>query len=352
VGSLKRFSTTTLALCTLISTAASAQQAQPDEIKQRIANRDHKLLSAFLRTPGASWTTNYEEARRSADCSGKLILGYFTRSYAPCGPCMQLEQTVFAKQDFVEFSKNVVLFCHISTRIPGEANETLFAEKGGNAFPTLMVLDQDGNVLARQCGERSLRVVRDVVTEGHAFANTIRRCTPRVVRVGYTPHVGVWGITECSATAEERYECLVKQIQYGHFAPDVARARVRELDNLSADRKGWFEAQIVSRECSQCMLEIRKAADVAGQYRAARALVLMKKAGHIPSDSNVFPFWEWVMAVAKEDRDIALFEDGLIAIKAILPDDATRREKLQENENMLESMKREIRLGSSGVISR
>jgi hypothetical protein len=34
--------------------------------------------------------------------SGKLILGYFTRSYAPCGPCMQLEQTVFQKPEFAD----------------------------------------------------------------------------------------------------------------------------------------------------------------------------------------------------------------------------------------------------------
>ena len=83
---------------------------------------------------------------------------------------MQLEQTVFSKPEFVEFSKSVVLFCHISTRIPSDPNAFLFAEKGGNAFPTLMVLDEDGNVLARQCGERSMRAVREVVGEGQAFA--------------------------------------------------------------------------------------------------------------------------------------------------------------------------------------
>jgi len=344
VGSLKTLSTVVLALFAVITASARAQQAQSDEVKQLIQNRDHKLSAPFLRA--ANWNTSYEDAKKAAEASNKLILGYFTRSYAPCGPCMQLEQTVFQKPEFADYSRNVVLFIHISTRIPGEANGTLFAEKGGNAFPTLMVMDKDGNVLARQCGERSMRVVRDVVAEGQGFKALIDRCTPQPVQSGDGK------VSECSASPEERYECLCKQIQYGHFAPDVARARVKDLGNLSADRKGWFEAAIVSRECQMALLEIRKAPDERGQYQAAEKLVQMKKAGHIPSDSNVFPFWEWVMAVARANQDIALYEDGLIAQKALRSDDANWRDRLQENENTLEKMKRELRLGSAVLQSR
>jgi hypothetical protein len=332
VGSLKTFSTVVLALCTLISSTARAQQqAQSDEVKQLIQNRDHKLSQPFLRS--ASWNTSYDEAKKAAQASGKLILGYFTRSYAPCGPCMQLEQTVFAKQEFIDYSKNVVLYIHISSRVPGEANGTLFAEKGGNAFPTLMVMDQDGNVLARQCGERSMRVVREVVAEGEGFRGLIERAK--------------------TGDLETRYECLCKQIQFGHFAPDVARAKVKDLGNLSADRKGWFESAIVSRECQLALLEIRKAPDESAQYDAAeKMLVPMKKAGHIPSDGNVIPFWEWIMAVASKNQDIALYEDGLNAMKTLLKDDAGRRERLEEKEIALERMKKDLRLGSAVLQSR
>ena len=191
MGSLKTLSTVVLALFTVITATARAQQAQSDEVKQLIQNRDHKLSAPFLRS--ANWNTSYEDAKKAAEASGKLILGYFTRSYAPCGPCMQLEQTVFQKPEFVEYSRNVVLYLHISTRIPGEANGTLFAEKGGNAFPTLMVMDKDGNVLARQCGERSMSVVRGVVTEGQGFKALIDRCTPHPVQSGDGKAIGVLG---------------------------------------------------------------------------------------------------------------------------------------------------------------
>ena len=35
---------------------------------------------------------------------------------------------------------------------------------------------------------------------------------------------------------------------------------------------------------------------------------------------------------------------------AILPDDASRRERLQQNENQLENLKREVRMGANGVV--
>jgi len=330
VGFLKNVSTTVLALGTLIVSTVSAQEV---DVQTLIANRDHKLAQPFLTKCGASWTTNYEDAKASAKASGKLILGYFTRSYAQCGPCMQLEQTVFSKAEFVEFSKNVVLFCHISTRIPSDPNTFLFAEKGGNAFPTLMILDENGNVLARQCGERSMRVVREVVAEGQEFAGLIRRADAK----------------PC-ADLETRYTCLCKQIEFGHFTPEVARGRVGALGTLSADRKAWFDAAITSRECSLALLDIRKASNEEGQYRAAQKLVEMKKAGHIPSDGNVFPFWEWIMSTAHRNQDVALYEDGLNAMRAILPDDASRRERLQENENTLERLKSEVRRGSNAII--
>jgi hypothetical protein len=337
--------TTAVALVAMFSTAF----AQQDDLRQLASNRDKKLASEFLKR--ASWTTNYDDARTAARTSGKLILGYFTRSYAPCGPCMQLEQTVLSKPEFVEFSKDVVLFCHISTRIPTEPFNFLFAEKGGNAFPTLMVLDEDGNVLARQCGDRTMRAIRDVVAEGRQFDDMIQKANASsVMQWGHTPVLGNWAIAQAKCDCETQFDCLTRQVQYGHLSPEVARARAAQIKTLSADRKAYLEAAIVSRECSLGLLEIRKACDEPAQLNAAKRLVEMKRAGHIPSDSNVFPFWDWVMSWASHNNDITLYEDGLIAMKALLPNDSDSRDRLQEKVNTLDRMKRELRAGSAGIM--
>ena len=38
------------------------------------------------------------------------------------------------------------------------------------------------------------------------------------------------------------------------------------------------------------------------------------------------------MSYASRNQDVALYEDGLNALKVLLPDDANRRERLQESE--------------------
>jgi hypothetical protein len=328
VGHLKLFTTT--AAFAFVATFSVTSFAQQDDLKQLAANRDKKMSSPFLRC--ATWHCNYDEARAAAKASNKLILGYFTRSYAPCGPCMQLEQTVLSKPEFVEFSKDVVLFCHVSTRIPTEPFNFLFAEKGGTAFPTLMVLDQDGNVLARQCGERSMRVVRDVVAEGRCFADLIQRSEAP------------------GCDSDVQFDCLTKQIQYGHLTPDVARAKAAKIAKLSADRKAFLESSIVSRECSLALLDIRKAADEAGQYQAAQKLVAMMQAGHVPSDQNVYPFWEWILSYAWHVQDVKLYEDGVVAMRALYSNTADSRERLQEKEDLLNRMKRDLRTSAAGVV--
>jgi hypothetical protein len=338
--SFKRF-ITGIALVAMICSAGFAQ----DDIAQLVAKRDTKLASPFLKS--AQWTTSYDEALAASKASGKLILGYFTRSYAPCGPCMQLEQTVLARPEFIEFAKDYVLFCHISTRIPSDAHSFLFAEKGGSAFPTLMVLNGDGNVLARQCGERSMRAVRDTVAEGQRFADLIHRAAPKPVGGGYAPGLGFWEVCSCDGDPEAQYDCLCRQIELGHLTPEEARTRIAALQNLSGDRRAFLESAAISCECAKALLEIRKAPDEVGQYHAAKRLVDMQKAGRVPSDKNVFPFWEWVMAYANYSQDVALYEDGLLAMKALLPNDG---ERLRDKEVTLDRMKREMRVGTTGIL--
>jgi hypothetical protein len=314
-------------LVLVLGVATSTALSQQEDLQQLVAKRDKKLAASFLRCSG--WTTNYDDARLAAKSSGKLILGYFTRSYAPCGPCVQLEQCVFSQPDFVEFSKSMVLFCHISTHIPSEPHGGLFAEKGGTAFPTVMVLDADGNVLARQCGERSLRAVCDAVDQAKSFACLIG--------------------SSATADADTRYCCLLKQIELGHFTPPDARAKVKALGALAPDRETRLHAAVTAREFALAVIEIRRAPDDAGRLQAAGRLVEMKKAGHIPADGNAIAFWDWVIAYAEHARDPGLYEDGLTATKRLLPDDAGSRELCREREATLDRMRREVRAAGSGM---
>jgi hypothetical protein len=57
-----------------LGAAAWAQQSMEER-------RDKKLKEPFLAK--AAWITDYDKALEESKKSGKLIFGYFTRSYAP-----------------------------------------------------------------------------------------------------------------------------------------------------------------------------------------------------------------------------------------------------------------------------
>lgn len=65
---------------------------------------------------------------------------------------MQIERGALSSAEFKEFGKKVVLFCHITTRVPGDPYPDLLREKGGRGFPTFYFMDPTGKVVAEPNG--------------------------------------------------------------------------------------------------------------------------------------------------------------------------------------------------------
>jgi hypothetical protein len=57
---------------------------------------------------------------------------------------------------FESFAKNVVLFCHITSRVSTDPDQDLLEEKGGEGFPYIVFMDADGNVLSKHEGGRTV----------------------------------------------------------------------------------------------------------------------------------------------------------------------------------------------------
>lgn len=74
---LSRITLAASALALALAAAPAAQDPQ-DALREKFTK---KLESEFLAK--ADWVTDYDVARAKAKEQGKLILGYFTRSYSP-----------------------------------------------------------------------------------------------------------------------------------------------------------------------------------------------------------------------------------------------------------------------------
>lgn len=101
------------------------------------------------------WLTDYEQARAEAGTSEKPILINFTGSDW-CGWCIKLKDEVFHTAEFQEWAaENVILFEADFPRrksLPAEMqqqNQALAQQYGIRGFPTLLLVDEKGKVLAK-----------------------------------------------------------------------------------------------------------------------------------------------------------------------------------------------------------
>lgn len=151
----------TLLAVLALTLSASAQE---DDL---VAKRDAKLKSEFLKK--ADWITDFDKARETAKSTGKVIFTVFSRSYAPCPACHQLENGPLLEEDFAKFAKDYVLFLHITTMIPGEKHGDLLEQKGGYAFPWIVFMDSSGEILYEHNAERSAEAFGKTGAQAKAY---------------------------------------------------------------------------------------------------------------------------------------------------------------------------------------
>jgi thioredoxin-related protein len=104
------------------------------------------------------WLDDYNKAQQEAKTSNKLLLLDFTGSDW-CGFCIQLDKEVFSQSDFREYANKNLVLLEVDFPRPGgsrwqaqapalrKQNQTLAQQYQVQGFPTLVVLDGDGQKL-------------------------------------------------------------------------------------------------------------------------------------------------------------------------------------------------------------
>lgn len=101
------------------------------------------------------WTDNYVQALERASSEGRLVLAFFTGSDF-CQPCMRLRQEVVETPEFQSWANErfVLLELDYPRRTPqhpdlAEQNRELLEAYGVSSFPTVLVLNSSGQVVAK-----------------------------------------------------------------------------------------------------------------------------------------------------------------------------------------------------------
>jgi hypothetical protein len=206
---------------------------------------------------------------------------------------------VLSSKEFAEFSKQYVMFCHVTTRIEGRKDDDLLSKKGGNGFPYLVAMDANGDVIAQHKPvQRTLDSIRSMMGDGAKFQEL--RAKP-------------------GKTLDEEVSLLQQEVAYGNLDAAKAKERVAGLKGLSDAQKKDLDGAVLGLEIRALLpkgakdKEAAKAQSVA----AGKAYAEMWAAGREPtSDETIQPFFICMLDHAEAQKDAALFEKALEKLRA------------------------------------
>lgn len=236
-------------------------------------------------------------------------------------PCEALESGALSDAAFPAFAKRVVPFLHVTTHIPGEKYDGLLKEKGGRGFPTLLFLDQDGEVLARQ-GERSVAAFEATLKQVQGYLDLRRRAA-----------AGEAGLDAA---------VLVAELRLGRVGFEDARSRAAALQKVSADQRAELDQLLLDAEVRGILENMPREAEK--QAAAGKRLAEIAASGRLPTSEVQRGFWAFLSRYAADQKDAALLESCIQNLRQILPDDERARQYLAN----LEAKLQELRQGAQG----
>lgn len=133
-----------------------------------------------------------------------------------------MESGPLSTPEFKEFAKDVVLFCHITTRIKGRKHDDLLGKVGGRGFPHLVVMNAEGDVLS-VVQRRSVEGFRAAVEAGEAY---------QALK------------SKADRTPDEELELIQMDLDLGNAKPAEALERLQGLEGADPEKVSALEAKL------------------------------------------------------------------------------------------------------------
>lgn len=123
--------------------------------KTLLATLSILALGANFATAKTGWTDDYKKGLEKAKTEKKVALLDFTGSDW-CGWCIKLDEEVFSKKPFKDYAKENLVLVELdfpqTKRLPKkqqEQNEELAKKFNVKGYPTVVVVDGDGQEIGR-----------------------------------------------------------------------------------------------------------------------------------------------------------------------------------------------------------
>lgn len=216
--------------------------------------------------------------------------------------------------EFAEWSENVVLFLHNTSRVHSEPYPNLLREKGGNGFPTVSYLDASGRLL-KQVGH--VTPVEDLEAN-RLYLDDWRALSRRAAD---------------SDDADVQRKLFAMELEMKILDPVAARATADDL--FEGDERKAMEQELVNLE----FLDILSKTPRTEMAMGGKRFLDMFRLGRIPTARQDTSFWQYMFAYAQAEEDVDLFEELLGFVKEHRGGDPRLARYLQKLEADLAKMK-------------
>ncbi|MFN0207906.1 MAG: hypothetical protein ACKVS6_16485 [Planctomycetota bacterium] len=292
-----------------VSTSRPSSILTQEQLQQKL---DAKLASEFLTK--APWLTDYDAARIEAKKTEKLIFAYFTKSDVDFAGCRVLESGPFLDPRFAQFGESFILYCHITSGVASRKYESLFKEKMGMGYPTILYLDSDGDVVYRHQAIRTIEGFESSAKEAQEFSR---------LRKGAE-----------TGDPDAKLAFIIKQYDSNLIRPEELAPKIKDFTNLSPDSQRQLDELKFELELNDLYRKSNGKPELLAE--AAQQILAMYDTKKIPQREKAKDFYYGVLSnYARAKKDITVFE---IVIKEM----AARAEKDDTKKPQLDSLTRQF----------
>ncbi len=185
------------------------------------------------------------------------------------------------------------MYCKIVSRVEGDVNENQLGKLvGRQAYPTVLLLDSDGEVLGKLGSTRTVDALRGLGRKGEAFARFKKLAE--------------------EGDRNAMIEVTISRLEMKSTTVEDATKKVGDRDDFTEkQKKRWAQAELSNK------IQLwGRGRDANERADGARKLYDLYKEGQRPvTDSDVLRFWTCVMAHAESIRDVEGYEKGLEEVR-------------------------------------
>lgn len=237
-----------------------------------------------------------------------------------------VEGGTLSQDDFAEWGKEYVLFCHITTQVKEDKHQDLLGKKGGRGFPHIVMMNSAGAVLAVHEGSRDVSGFTQTATVAKGTAAELEGLDKKVA----------------AGDKAAQLELFELQMELGHLSLDEARAHMAKL-TLDDAQKKKFNGMIANLEVDSILATVTR--DKATRIAAGAKFAAMLAKGVVPAgEGQKEGYWILLLDHAEDVKDAGLFEKGLGSISEFLKgkygDHPGVKQFLEGKQEILEGLKK------------